>query len=197
MEWGTLSSVAVAMSLATLCVRWRFPSVSGAMASAGLGASIALLALSMYPLPLVLSASLIMNAAFMVGGLDHWLLSPAISESEAKGAMLRLTFYGDDRHPTAMTTTNVNTWFAFYTPHMSVGTQAADGSQAPWLSIPRTWAIFIAYERPTEVAQILAFLNAPGLPPYTILMSTKRACVVAFNADIPAGDLEVDVRIKS
>jgi hypothetical protein len=71
----------------------------------------------------------------------------------------------------------------------------ADGKQQKLFESSPTWAIFIAYDRPTEVSQIVASLNAPGIPPHTVLVSTKRACLIAFGHDIPAGDLEIDVRV--
>ena len=194
MEWGTLSSVAVALSIASLCIRWRLPSVPGFVASAGLGVSFGVLGLSLYPIPVFPAASLTLNLALVFGILDFWLFAPRDAEGEAEGALLRLTFYGDDRHPTALQCRNVGTWFAYHSPHARIEAAGEDGSRTTLATVPKAWAIFIEYECPTEVRQIVASFNAAGLPPYNVLLSTKRASVIAFSGDLPSGDLEIDVR---
>lgn len=194
MEWGTLTIIGTAIFLASLCIRWRIPSVPGFIASAGLGASVSILGLSFFQMPLVLAVSIVANVSFLAGIIDYWLFTSANSVKEDVGATLRLTFHDDDRHPTALRLANVATWCAYFTPQIQILGQDDDGAISTIAATPKTWAIFIAYDRPTEVTQIVASLNAAGLPRYDILISTKRACVIAFAGDIPAGDLEIDVR---
>ena len=197
MEWGIFTVAAVAVSLASLFVRWRWPTVPPFLASAGFFGCVSIAVMSQislaHPSPW-LAISIAVNAAFFGGSVDYWLLTPNKSAEEANGATLRLTFHGDDRHPTSLRLLNIGSWFAYYSSHARIEGQAEDGSRTLLAQTPKTWAIFIAYDRPTEVIQIVASLNAAGLPPYTILLSTKRACVISFSADIPAGDLEIDVR---
>ena len=194
MEWGTLSTVALAMSGISLCVRWRFPSVPSFLASAGIGIGFCVLGLSLYPQPVLMTVSVVVNAALIAGMIDYWLSAPELDEA-VEGATLRITFHGDERHPTALYLKNIAGWFAYHSPYARIDGLAEDGTLTTLLSTPKAWAIFIAYERPTEVSQIVASLNSPGLPSYNILLSTKRMCVISFSADIPAGDLEIDVRL--
>ena len=194
MEWGSLSTVAIALSFFSLCIRWRFPSVPGFVASAGLGICLSLLVLSLYPANRAIAVLGTLNIALLLGIFDYWLFTPTKNLEDANGATLRLTFHGDDRHPTAFRVENVASWCAYFSPQIRLAGQAEDGSMTTFASTPKSWAIFIAYDRPTDVSQIVASLNTSGLPAYNILLSTKRACVLSFGADIPAGDLEIDVR---
>ena len=195
MDWGNLTIAAAALSLGSLFVRWRFPAVPQYLASFGLGASLAALAMSFVEIPTILAVSIAVNVALSVGWLDYvFCTRPGADVAEGAGANLRLTFYGDARHPTCQRSTNTATWFAYYSPEIQLIGEDAEGLRQPIVKTPKTWAIFIAYDLPTEVTQILASLNTQGLPHYQILMSTKRACVIAFAGDIPAGDLEIEVR---
>jgi hypothetical protein len=193
-EWGSLSTVALALSFFSLCIRWRFPSVPGFIASAGIVGCLGLLVLSLYPVNRTITFLGTLNLALLMGIFDYWLSTPKKALEDANGATLRLTFHGDDRHPTALRVENVASWCAYYSPQIRVAGHSEDGSMTTLATSPKSWAIFIAYDRPTEVSQIVASLNASGLPPYNILLSTRRACVLSFGADIPAGDLEIDVR---
>lgn len=196
MDWGNITTVAIAVSMASTFVRWRLPTVHPAIASAGLGASICAAILSFIQPPFILAASITLNFGLVAAVIDLLFVSklkPARTE-EAQGATLRLTFHGDDRHPTAIKCQNVGSWCAYYSPSIHLAGQAEDGVLSTFAVTPKAWAIFIAYDLPTEVTQIVASLNASGLPAYNVLLSTKRACVVSFSSDIPAGDLEIDVR---
>ena len=164
MEWGTLTIVGTAIFLASLCICWRIPSVPGFIASAGLGASASIFGLSFFQMPLTLAVSVTANVSLLAGMIDYWLFTSSSSLKEDVGAMLRLTFHGDDRHPTALRNVNIATWCAYYTSQLQIVGQSEDGSISTIASTPKTWAIFIAYDRPTEVTQIVASLNAAKLP---------------------------------
>lgn len=114
--------------------------------------------------------------------------------SDANGAFLRMQFYGDTRVPTEIRQSNVANWFAYYSPIAQVREDSPAGPGRVVLATPKTWAIFIAFDRPTEVRQIVVNFNAPGLPQYQVLQSTKRAALISFAQDIPAGELEIEVR---
>lgn len=194
MEWGNLSVAALAVSIASTCIRWRVPAVPPALATAGIGASLCIALLSLFHPSYALAASLTINAAVFCGLIDFLAFRRKSEKTSAKGAMLRLTFYGDHRHPTVVRSENIATWCAYYNQAARFTGQNLEGEEVTLLEIPRSWAVFLCYESATQVSQIIASLNAPGLPPYNIVVSTTHACVIAFSADIPAGDLEIFVQ---
>jgi hypothetical protein len=195
MEWGTISIVAALMAFLSLCLRWRFPSVPPFLASAGVGVGLCGLLLTQISLGYWLSASLLLNAAFVFGVLDQWLfspkqLSPALDTS---GATLRLNFFGDDRHPLATKTDNVGTWVAYFSPEIRAKVTLDDGTDHYLGRTPKTWVIFTSFENLVESTQIVVSHNSGTLPPYNVLISTKQACAIAFAGEIPPGVLEIDV----
>ena len=194
MDWGNLNVAAVTLSLGLMFVRWRFPAVPHYFASFGIGACLAVLAMSLYEVSSNLAALITVNFALAAACLDHLLFRrQGANAAEAHGANLRLTVHGDARSPTCQRSTNVATWFAYYSPEIQLIGVDADGLQQPFVKTSKTWALFVTYDLPIEVTQILISLNAPNLPSHQILISTKRACVIAFNSDIPAGDLEIEI----
>jgi hypothetical protein len=196
MEWGSLSYVAVATALISLCIRWRFPTVPKHIASAGVAMGLTTLAMSVSEFAAPFKISIIVNATLLFGMLDYWLSRSTLANAtEGAGANLRLIFHGDNRNPTCLRSINVATWAAYGSPIARFDGVGEDGKQEKIFESSRTWVIFIAYDLPTEVSQIVASLNAPGIPPYTVPVSTKRACMIVFGHDIPAGDLEIDVRV--
>jgi len=76
MEWGSLTTVAIFMAVASLCIRWRFPTVHPALASAGIGGSLSGVALSFFHPTLALALSLALNFAFAGAMLDLRLRAP-------------------------------------------------------------------------------------------------------------------------
>lgn len=86
MEWGGLTTTAVAMSLASLCIRWRLPSVPPLLATAGVGASLCVAVLSLFSPPVPFAASLALNAALIAAGVDYWRLQKARASPSLENA---------------------------------------------------------------------------------------------------------------
>ena len=115
------------MSGISLCVRWRFPSVPSFLASAGIGIGFCVLGLSLYPQPVLMTVSVVVNAALIAGMIDYWLSAPELDEA-VEGATLRITFHGDERHPTALYLKNIAGWFAYHSPYARIDGLAEDGT---------------------------------------------------------------------
>jgi hypothetical protein len=106
MSWGELTLAAIAVGAVSLFLRWRFPAVPPAIASAGLGASACVAICSHVNLPPSLVASLTLNAALLLAGAD-WLLKtwlakkeavvPALNEPESDLLSRRRTLIADAR----------------------------------------------------------------------------------------------------
>lgn len=113
MEWGTLSTTALATSAASLFMRWRFPTVHPVLASAGVGAFLTIAALSLLQPPLSLAISVALNAALTAGLTDYaiWGRKQVRSNSVVE-SLLELRFHGDGRIPTGIQTKNIWRWFA-------------------------------------------------------------------------------------
>jgi hypothetical protein len=107
-------------------------------------------------------------------------------------SVLRLQFYGDERVPTAIENQNVATWYTLYSPRAAmISTDNATGKKTTVAEIPKSWAIFMTFDRPTTFNEVTVSLSSPGLPAYDIKQTTTRSVLVTFSSDIPAGTLEI------
>jgi hypothetical protein len=187
-----LPPIGIILSVGLALFRYRFPALHPRLASAGIGICLAFALAEWLVVGPGLLASIVANGALGAVVLDGMLSGRRTAE--AAGAYLRLRFHGDMRAPTAIRSTNIANWFVYNSPQILLQEDAPDGSRRVVAQNPPTRTILIIYDRPTEVDQIVVGINAPGLPAYQVLQSTKRGCVVTFTDQIPAGELELDIR---
>jgi len=121
--------------------------------------------------------------------------NPWGSAPSAKRAFVRMFFFGDDQNPTEMASENVPIWYAYFNPSMQATyVSTEDGQQKTLAVIPKTWVIFLVFDKPTEYKEITVSLSAPGLPVYDVRQPTKRSVIVSFRSDIPADTLEISTK---
>ena len=102
MEWGAITTITILMAVASLCMRWRWPSVSPTLASAGIGGSLCGVMLSILHPPIGLAVSLIVNASLVAGIMDRYfsqspvptILGPTFDDSKRES---RLQLIDDGR----------------------------------------------------------------------------------------------------
>ena len=107
---------------------------------------------------------------------------------------LRLQFFGDYRTPIEISSRNVATWYAYYSPSMNVTFKDADGKEIGGQGMPPSWAIFITLDKPTAYRQgIVSFSNPEKAPPMEVRFATTRSMVSTVAGQVPAGVLEVHI----
>ena len=112
----------------------------------------------------------------------------------ADHAVLRLQFFGDDRIPTKIRQENVGCWFSYFTQHAKISFKDVSDKVIQTHEIPKNWAIYIVFEKPTSFNEVTVGFNAPGLPMYDVMHPNSRAIMVSFRGDIPAGELEISTK---
>lgn len=133
----------------------------------------------------------------VASALSIWfaLDSPWNAQSQATYASLRLQFFGDDRTPTSVRHENVGVWYAYFNPSARASYKSTtDGKETMIAILPKTWVIFVVFERPTKYREITVGFSSPGLPVYDIRQPTEKSVIVSFRDDIPAGELEISTK---
>ncbi|HJW42587.1 MAG TPA: hypothetical protein VJ476_15335 [Rhizomicrobium sp.] len=106
---------------------------------------------------------------------------------------IRLQFFGDVRIPHVISSDNVATWFAYFTPSISMVPKDTDGKTiAGGFEVPPNWAIFVAIDKAASFKQVLVeFSNTDLMPVIDIQQSSSRAILISTRGLIPAGVLNI------
>lgn len=105
---------------------------------------------------------------------------------------LKLQFFGDYRTPIEVSSSNIASWYAYYSPSMRMTMHDADGKEVGGHEIPPSWAIFMALDLPSTFRQgVISFSNPEKISPMEVRFSGSRAIVSTVAGQVPAGILEV------
>ncbi len=104
---------------------------------------------------------------------------------------LRAQFYGDSRTPTEVATDNVKSWYALWSPSALVMFKDAGDNEVGRQVFPKSWNIFVLFEKPTKYRQLVVSFDSPGFPPYEVKQSGQTWAIVSVAGDIPAGVLQI------
>jgi hypothetical protein len=134
--------------------------------------------------------------AVLVGGLAY-----AVDQGHRKAtttdvtlvanSKLRLQFFGDNRIPTEIAADNIASWFTGWSPSFVMTELDAQNQPRGSTVLPKTWFIFIAFDKPASFRQIVVSFSSPGFPPYEVKQQNNRVVVVMASGEIPAGSLEI------
>lgn len=177
MEWGNISTIAFAVSAASLFIRWRWPVVPHFVASAGLGASLAVVTLSLFGPAIPLAVSIALNSALLAGVIDYWLSQPAKTAlADAKSASLTLSFTSAGP-PTEVSNLNVHSW---YSTSLQLTAVAADGQKQRHLF--NQWATSLWFAEPVY-DYLMTFESLSGEPLDTsVQWRSERGAQVMISA---------------
>jgi hypothetical protein len=108
---------------------------------------------------------------------------------------LRLQFFGDYRIPHEISSDNVASCFAYYSPSLSITPKDASGNTiAGGMEIPPNWAIFLALDKPAKFKQaIVSFSNPEVMPITDVHLANSRVIVTSTRGQVPAGVLAIQV----
>ena len=106
---------------------------------------------------------------------------------------LRLQFFGDRRIPQEVSSDNVASWFAYFSPSLAITPKDARGNTiAGGLEIPPNWAIFVALDKPAKFRQaIVTFSNPEVMPVIDVHTANSRIIAISTRGQVPAGVLTI------
>jgi hypothetical protein len=108
---------------------------------------------------------------------------------------VRMQFFGDTRIPTEIHSANVKHWFVMWHPSAAISWIAPDtGAMVKGAEIPRTWTIFVLFERPVKVSEAVISFAGTGFPMHEVKNVSERHVIAHVSGDIPAGALEIYIK---
>ena len=108
---------------------------------------------------------------------------------------LRLQFFGDQRIPQEVSSDNVASWFAYFSPSLAIIPKDAHGNMvAGGLEVPPNWAIFVALDKPAKFRQAIVTFSNPEIMPITdVHMANSRVIAISTRGQVPAGVLNIHI----
>ena len=112
------------------------------------------------------------------------------SDYTATGA--RIIFYGNDQLPKEDHVNNINTWYALFSPRIVITIKNSGGKLLPEKAVsPKTWTVFLLFEKPIKYRQLVVTFSGGVLPPYEVKQQSSRFAIISVSDDIPAGELYI------
>lgn len=103
---------------------------------------------------------------------------------------LRMLFTQGNTQPREIKRTNVLSWYAVWSHEVMARTIFEDGRTEDKLVYPRFWSIFLVFESPTNITQLL--VEFPGKPPgYEVKFLSQIYAVITTASDIDPGLLVI------
>ena len=113
-------------------------------------------------------------------------LEPAITPIE-----LMLQFHGGPNVPTELRSENILHWYVIWNVDFNSFISNEEGRTERTFSVPRTWVLFMSFNKPTKFKQMTVRFSSSGELGFEVKMQTPFAAIIASNGDIPAGILEL------
>jgi hypothetical protein len=165
-----LALIALAITVVAVIAPYRWPKMQRWVTDLGLGIGCLLLGFSICFL-------------YIEFGGDN--------EPEIIRTNMRIQFYGDERIPTEVYSENISNWYAVWSPSAIIRTLDANGKEVGYQIFPKTWSIFVLFERPVKYRQLIVLFSSSGFPSYEVKQQTQRFAIIAVSGNIPNGALEV------
>jgi hypothetical protein len=106
---------------------------------------------------------------------------------------LFLQFTGGSSIPIAKYTKNVRFWYALYTASVTVDTKDKDGKSLGGFSIPPQWAIFIIFDKPPIIRQLISTCDGPSKPKCDVSTANSVYAIVTMSGDVTKTTLDISV----
>lgn len=108
---------------------------------------------------------------------------------------LKLQFFGDNRIPQVASSDNVATWFAYFSPSLSIEPKDENGKTvAGGLEVPPNWVVILVFDKPVSYQQATTGFSNPELCPIIDTHSTNsRMVAISTRGQIPAGVLTMEI----
>lgn len=137
--------------------------------------------------------------AFLAYSIDFadrlGLIKPQAQETKSVDTKLMLQFFGDNRVPIVVHSSNIRYWYALYSSSIEVKAFDAAGNEIkrPGLEgMPPYWTIFIVFEDPTKYEQAISeFSNPSAFGQAEFKVSNNYCIILTTSSQIPAGLLTI------
>ena len=159
--------VGIAFALLTAALQYRYPQLPNWAPVIGFGAGIFLIGLSV--------------GLIAAGGLRR-------KRPAREHASLRLHIFGDHRTPNCLSHENVFRWWYLQTAVEGVGPQ---GKQR----LASFATLLVTFEDDVVIATLTVRSPDMQLPVYEVKEFNQRYAVITFSDNVPAGTLEIEVRV--
>jgi hypothetical protein len=100
--------------------------------------------------------------------------------------LLRLQFHGGQVPPTEIRSENVLVWYVVWN-----GEAVVDFGLPGGFRIPKSWTIFVAFDKPSTFRQMIVQPAIQDFPNYQIKWASTTHVVITTSGDIAAGVLDI------
>lgn len=105
---------------------------------------------------------------------------------------LRMQFRGGQQAPTEVRAENILSWYVVWTGHGDFAFRDKDNKVLQEIKLPRTWVIFLVFDNPVTMRQLIVQPAAQNFPRYEIkIVTTTYAVITTFGEDPPPGILDI------
>lgn len=105
---------------------------------------------------------------------------------------LLLQFHGGPNAPTELRSENVLQWYTLWNAEFNSFFTNEDRSQREKVfSMPRTWTIFVLFDKPAKFKQITVLFGSDNGPGFEVKSQNAFTAIITSNGDIPAGVLAI------
>jgi hypothetical protein len=115
-------------------------------------------------------------------------LEPSIIESG-----LFLQFTDNTSIPVAKYIKNIKFWYALYIQSIIVDTKDKNGISLGGFSVPPRWNVFIIFDKPPIIKQLLATCNGPNKPKCNVATANSAYAIVTIEGDVTDANIDVSL----
>lgn len=109
----------------------------------------------------------------------------------ANSAYAFLQFSDAHSVPVEKKTTNILSWYALFTESIYVDTQDANKKSLGGVSVPPRWSVFVLFEKPTQIRQMVATCKGPNNPTCAVQHVSDRYAIITVVGDVTLSTLEI------
>lgn len=134
---------------------------------------------------------------FLVGLALGMMLAGERSEAPSMPAPIEtglvLQFSDTNQVPVGKAVHNIRHWYALYTSSVYVDTLDDGGKSLGNLSIPPLWAVFVIFEKPPIIRQLVANCKGPNNPRYDVREANSTYAVITIEGDVTNTILDITI----
>jgi hypothetical protein len=140
----------------------------------------------------LLSAPLAINALVqkaVPNGPEKIRLSELIPSKET--TMLRLQFVTGQPTPIALRSDNIFQWYVTWSAEATVSFITKSKSNMEGFRVPKTWNIYITFDRPVSYKQLIVQPASHDFPRYEVKYANAVSALIITSGDIPDGVVDI------
>jgi hypothetical protein len=104
---------------------------------------------------------------------------------------LFLQFTDNSSIPIAKYIKNIKFWYALYTESITVNTKDKDGNNLGGFAVPARWTVFIIFDKPPVIKQLLASCIGPNRPSCIVQTANSAYAIITVAGDVTNATLDI------